>query len=65
MGRIRPQVAYGNGSFVVSGGISISLQMGGVGGAEMLRPQGGTLDAATRESTTAESVSYTHLPPRE
>lgn len=59
MGRIRPQVAYGNGSFVVSGGISISLQMGGVGGAEMLRPQRGTLDAATRESTTAEWLEGT------
>lgn len=36
--RIRPQVSYGNGAFVVSGGIGISMaiQMGGLAGAEMV-----------------------------
>lgn len=36
--RIRPQVSYGNGTFVVSGGIGISMavQMGGLAGAEMV-----------------------------
>lgn len=38
MARIRPQVSYGNGTFVVSGGIGISMavQMGGLAGAEMV-----------------------------
>lgn len=36
--RIRPQVSYGNGAFVVSGGIGVSMavQMGGLAGAEMV-----------------------------
>ena len=36
--RIRPQVSYGNGGFVVSGGIGVSMavQMGGLAGAEMV-----------------------------
>lgn len=36
--RIRPQVSYGNGAFVVSGGIGIfmAIQMGGLAGAEMV-----------------------------
>ena len=38
MARIRPQVSYGNGTFVVSGGIGVSMavQMGGLAGAEMV-----------------------------
>ena len=36
--RIRPQVSYDNGAFVVSGGIGVSMavQMGGLAGAEMV-----------------------------
>lgn len=36
--RIRPQVSYGNGAFVVSGGIGVSMavQMGGLAGSEMV-----------------------------
>lgn len=45
-GRIRPLVAYGNGLFAVSGGVSLELQGGGVPGAELLRPREGALDAA-------------------
>lgn len=34
---VRPQVSYGNGAFVVSGGVTAASQMGGVGGAEIVR----------------------------
>lgn len=40
-GRARPQVAYGNGAFVVTGGASITLQLGGIGGAELVAPREG------------------------
>lgn len=55
-GRMRPQVAYGNGAFVVAGGVSASIQLGGADGAELLKPQeeglereGGLLDTAAAE----------------
>lgn len=37
-GRIRPQVSFGNGAFVVSGGIGVSgsIQMGGLAGADLV-----------------------------
>ena len=38
VGRIRPQVSFGNGAFVVSGGISAAgtVQMGGITGADLV-----------------------------
>lgn len=44
-GRIRPQVACGNGSFAVSGGISMDHQFSGVNGVETVTPQEGSSDA--------------------
>lgn len=66
--RIRPQVSYGNGAFVVSGGIGISMavQMGGLAGAEMvtwgtdqdgLALLGSSLDLA-QFSTQTGQLSY-------
>ncbi|WP_162610973.1 S8 family serine peptidase [Gordonibacter sp. An230] len=48
-GRIRPQVAYGNGAFAVSGGVSLSYQLGGVAGVEMVTPSEGGYDWDTGE----------------
>lgn len=48
-GRIRPQVSYGNGAFVVSGGVSVSYQVGGVLGVELATPQSGGMDVDTGE----------------
>ncbi len=53
MGRIRPQVTYGNGSFMVSGGISGRIQMGGLPGAELLKPQQADLDPAAEKGAAA------------
>ena len=53
VGRVRPQVSYGNGSFVVSGGISTSYQAGGVLGVELVTPQSGGMDPATGEEIPA------------
>ena len=58
-GRIRPHVAYGNGSFAVSGGISWKLQGGGVPGAELLKPREGILDVAVGEQTSEEWLEST------
>ena len=52
-GRIRPQVAYGNGEFAVSGGVSLSYQMGGVAGVEVVTPQEGGVDWGTGEKLPA------------
>ena len=53
LGRIRPQVSYGNGAFVVSGGISMNYQAGGVLGVELVTPQSGGMDPATGEPLPA------------
>ena len=53
MGRIRPQVTYGNGSFMVSGGISARIQMGGLPGAELLKPQQADLDSSAEKGAAA------------
>lgn len=34
---VRPQVSYGNGAFVVSGGVRVSTQVGGVAGVQIVR----------------------------
>lgn len=52
-GRIRPQVAYGNGEFAVSGGVSRSYQMGGVSGAEVVAPSEGGYDLDAGEEIPA------------
>lgn len=52
-GRVRPQVTYGNGSFMVSGGISAKIQMGGLPGAELLKPQQVDLDPSAEEDASA------------
>lgn len=48
-GRIRPQVAYGNGAFAVTSGVSISTQLGGIGGVELAMPREGDSDDASGE----------------
>ena len=58
-GRIRPHVAYGNGSFAVSGGISWKLQGGGVPGAELLKPREDILEVAVGEQTPEEWLEST------
>lgn len=58
-GRFRPQVAYGGGSFAVSGGVSVALQMGGIGGAELLGPNEGGLDNATGANLPAGWLAAT------
>ena len=52
-GRIRPQVAYDNGEFAVSGGVSLSYQLGGVAGVEVVTPQKGGVDWGTDEGLPA------------
>ena len=53
VGRIRPQVSYGSGSFVVSGGISASYQAGGVSGIDLVMPQSGGWDEDANEPLPA------------
>ena len=52
-GRIRPQVAYGNGEFAVSGGVSLSYQLGGIAGAEVVTPSEGGYDLDADEEIPA------------
>ncbi|WP_449315789.1 hypothetical protein [Rubneribacter sp.] len=61
MGRVRPQVSYGNGSFVVSGGISVSYQAGGVLGVELVTPQSGGWDPVAEEEIPAGWLAGTSV----
>ena len=53
-GRVRPQVSFGNDSFAVSGGVSISYQAGGVSGAELVAWTSGSIDVDTGEEGEPE-----------
>ena len=66
VGRIRPQVSYGNGLFAVSGGVSVGYQLGGVSGVEVVEPQSGGMNIDTGEEIPegwllGESIDATKL----
>ena len=46
-------MVHGNGEFAVSGGVSLSYQLGGVAGVEVVTPQKGGVDWGTDEGLPA------------
>lgn len=62
--RIRPQVAYANGTFAVSGGFALASQQGGVQGAELVTIKDDQVSSATVDfsSLVTETGQLSYAP---